>query len=312
MAITISNAGYIKRLAVTAYRKQKRGGVGVNAMDTKEEDFVRQLFVASSKDYLLIFSNKGVVRWLKVYEIPEASRSAKGKNIVNLLSFDKDEQISSIVAVKEFSDNQYIVMATAQGTIKKTQLSAFSNPRKGGIVGITLEKNDRLIGTALSNGKYEILFATREGKSLRFAEKQLREMGRSAKGVRGINLSPKDEVVSMLAFPSDVSKTGCTLLTVTELGYAKRSDFEEYRIQSRGGKGIINVKVTDRNGYVGGVLSVMPQDEFMTVTKNGMIVRCPPEDIRQTGRSTQGVRLIALKDNDKVSSIANVVGREDE
>lgn len=312
MAITISNAGYIKRLAVTAYRKQKRGGVGVNAMDTKEEDFVRQLFVASSKDYLLIFSNKGVVRWLKVYEIPEASRSAKGKNIVNLLSFDKDEQISSIVAVKEFSDNQYIVMATAQGTIKKTQLSAFSNPRKGGIVGITLDKNDRLIGTALSNGKYEILFATREGKSLRFAEKQLREMGRSAKGVRGISLSPKDEVVSMLAFPSDVSKTGCTLLTVTELGYAKRSDFEEYRIQSRGGKGIINVKVTERNGRVVGVLSVMPQDEFMTVTKNGMIVRCPPEDIRQTGRSTQGVRLIALKDNDLVSSIANVVSREDE
>lgn len=312
MAITISNGGYIKRLAVSAYRKQKRGGVGVTAMETKEEDFVKQLFVASSKDYLLIFSNKGTVRWLKVYEIPEASRSAKGKNIVNLLSFDKDEQINSIVAVKEFSDNQYIVMATAQGTIKKTQLSAFSNPRKGGIVGITLEKNDRLIGTALSNGKYEILLATREGKSLRFPEKLLREMGRAAKGVRGINISKGDEVVSMLVFPPDVSKTGCTLLTVTELGYAKRSDFEEYRVQSRGGKGIINVKVTERNGRVVGVLSVMPQDEFMTVTKNGMIVRCPPADIRQTGRSTQGVKLITLKDNDKVASVANVVSREDE
>lgn len=312
MAITISNGGYIKRLAVSAYRKQKRGGKGVAAMTTHEEDFVKQLFVASSKDYLLIFSNNGIVRWLKVYEIPVASRGAKGKNIVNLLSIEKDEQISSIVAVKEFSDDQSLVMATARGNVKKTKLSAFSNPRKGGIVGIGLDKCDRLIGTALSNGKYEILLATKTGKSLRFSEKQIRNMGRSAKGVRGMNIAKDDEVVSMVVFPSDVDKTGLTLLTVTGLGFAKRSDFSIYRIQSRGGKGIINMKVTERNGVVVGALAVMPEDEVMTVTKGGMIIRCPPNEIRQTGRSTQGVRLINLENGDEVSSIAHVVAKEEE
>ena len=311
MAITVSNAGYIKRLPVSAYRKQKRGGKGIAAMATREEDFVRHLFVASSKDYLLVFSNKGIVRWLKVYEIPVASRGAKGKNIVNLLSFEKDEQISSIVAVKEFTEEFSLVMATAQGNVKKTNLPAFSNPRKGGILGITLDKDDRLIATALSNGKNEVLLATREGKSLRFSEKHVREMGRSARGVRGINLAKGDEVVSMLVFPSDIGKTESTLLTVTSLGFVKRSDFNGYRVQSRGGKGIINVKVTERNGRVVGALPVMPGDEIMTVTKNGMVVRCPLDDIRQTGRSAQGVRLISLKDGDEVSSVANVVAKED-
>lgn len=312
MAITISNTGYIKRLAVSSYRKQKRGGKGVSSMTTKEEDFVKQLFVASSKDYLLIFSNKGIVRWLKVYEIPIISRVAKGKNIINLLSFEADEKISSIVAVKEFHEDQFLVMATAKGNVKKTRLSAFSNPRKGGIVGIGLEKGDELIGTALSNGKYEIILATHSGKALRFTEKQLRDMGRSAKGVRGIRLGKDDSVVSMIVFPTDVDKTGSTLLTVTTLGFGKRSDFKEYRIQSRGGKGIINVKSTERNGKVVGVLAVMPDDEIMTVTKKGMIVRCPPHDIRQTSRSTQGVKLINLDKTDKVSSIANVVAKDEE
>ena len=312
MAITITNTGYIKRLPVTAYRKQKRGGKGVTAITTQEEDFVTQLFVASSKDYLLIFSNKGVVRWLKVYEIPIASRTAKGKNIVNLLSIGNDDQISAIVAVKEFSENQFLVMATANGSVKKTKLSAFSNPRKAGIVGITLDKGDRLIGTMLSNGKYDVLLATRQGKSLRFSEKDIRDMGRGAKGVRGIRLGKGDEVVSMRVFPSDIGKTGSTLLTVTTLGYAKRSDFDEYRTQSRGGKGIINMKVTDKNGLVVGVLAVMPDDEIMTVTKKGMVVRCGPKDIRETGRSAVGVRLITLDKGDSVSSIAHVLFREDE
>ena len=307
MAITISNSGYIKRLAVSSYRKQKRGGKGVAAMATRDEDFVKQLFVASSKDYLLIFSNTGVVRWLKVYEIPIASKNAKGKNIINLLSFNKDEQISSIVAVKGFSEDQFVVMATAKGNVKKTKLSAFNNPRRGGIVGITLDKDDRLIGTALSNGKYEILLATREGKSLRFSEKNIRDMGRSAQGVRGIKLGAKDDVVSMLVFSPDVAKTGSTLLTVTALGYAKRSDFNDYRIQSRGGKGIINVKVTSRNGTVVGALPVSQDDEIMAITKSGMIVRCSSSDVRQTGRSSQGVRLISLKKEDSVSSVTNVV-----
>ncbi len=312
MAITISNTGYIKRLAVDAYRKQKRGGKGVTAMETKEEDFVKHLFVASSKDYLLIFSNKGVVRWLKVYEIPVASRSAKGKAIVNLLSMSNDETISSIVAVKEFTEDKFVVMCTAKGVVKKTNLTAFSNPRKGGIVGITLDKGDELIGTEISGGKHEILLATKEGKSLRFEEKDLRDMGRGAKGVRGINLGKSDIVVSMQVFPSDVEKTGSNLLTVTSLGFVKRSGFSDYRSQSRGGKGIINVKVTPKNGHVVGVLAVTEEDEIMAVTKKGIMLRTQVKDIRQTARSTQGVRLISLDKDDVVSSVANILAREEE
>ncbi|MBU0468647.1 MAG: DNA gyrase subunit A [Candidatus Omnitrophica bacterium] len=312
MAITISNSGYIKRLAVSSYRNQKRGGKGVSAMTTREEDFVKNLFIASSKDYLLIFSNKGVVRWLKVYEIPVASRNAKGKNIVNLLSMSQDEDISSIVAVKDFCDDQFLVMSTAKGNIKKTKLSAFSNPRKSGIVAISLDKGDKLIGISLSNGRHEILLATREGKALRFNEKHIRDMGRSARGVRGINLGKDDEVVSLQVFSADIGKTGSTLLTVSSGGFAKRSDFNDYRVQSRGGKGIINMKVTPKNGNVVGVLAVMTEDEIMTVTKTGMIVRCSTKDIRKCGRSSQGVRLIVLKSEDKVSSVANVVAKEPE
>ena len=221
-----------------------------------------------------------------------------------------DEEISSIVAVKEFSESFSLVMATKMGNIKKTNLSLFSNPRKGGIVGMGLTKGDALIGTALSNGKKEILLATKAGKALRFPEKLIRDMGRSAKGVRGINLGKDDQVVSMVVFASDIGKTGSTLLSVTEKGYAKRSDFNDYRTQSRGGKGVINVKITDRNGRVVGVLDVMPDDEIMAVSKEGMIVRCSPDEIRQTGRSAVGVRLISLKGKDKVMSIANVVAKD--
>lgn len=312
MAITISNDGYIKRLAVSSYRKQKRGGKGVTAMTTKEEDFVKQIFVASSKDFLLVFSNRGIVRWLKVYEIPIAARSAKGKAIVNLLSFANDESISAIVAVKEFSEDQFLIMGTAQGLVKKTKISAFSNPRKGGIVGITLEKNDALIGSAISNGKQEVLLATRQGKALRFSEKQIRDMGRTAKGVRGINLAKGDVVVGMQIFPPDIDKTGSTLLTVSVNGFAKRSEFNEYRIQSRGGKGIINMKVTEKTGIVVGIIAVLPEDEIMAVTKKGMVVRCPAQDIRQSSRGTQGVKLISMDKDDSLTSIANVVAREDE
>ncbi len=307
MAITISSTGYIKRLAVSAYRKQKRGGKGVSAMKMKEEDFVKNLFVASSKDYLLVFTDQGVVHWLKVYEIPIASRTAKGKAIVNLLSLASGENISAILAVKEFSEDQSVVMATAQGTIKKTRLSAFGNPRKAGIIAVSLEKGDHLIGTAISGGKHEILLATKQGKALRFPEKNIREMGRSAKGVRGINLAKDDTVVGMQVFPSDIDKTGSTLLTVSSLGYAKRSKFEDYRIQSRGGKGIINLKTTEKNGLVVGILTVQDDEEIMAVTQEGMVVRCPVNDIRLCGRSTQGVRLISLGKSDKVTSVASAV-----
>ncbi len=312
MAITISNKGYIKRLNIDGYRSQKRGGKGVNAMTTADDDFVERLFVASSKDCLLIFSNKGTVRWLKVYEIPVASRTAKGKAIINLLSFKPEEKISAIVAVKEFRDDQFLVFATKQGLVKKTKVSIYNNPRKGGIVGIGLEKEDELIGVSLSNGKEEVLLATHEGIALRFPEKQLRDMGRSAKGVRGIRLDKKDYVVGMLVFAPDVDKTGAKLLTVCELGYAKRSDFADYRTTSRGGKGIINVKITDKNGLVVAVLTVNDDDQIMAVTKKGMVVRSSPSEIRETGRSAVGVRLISLEKGDKVSSIAPVFGKEEE
>lgn len=312
MAITISNNGYIKRLSVDAYRSQKRGGKGVTAMTTGDEDFVNRLFIASSKDFLMIFSNLGVVRMLKVYEIPVASRAAKGKAIINLLSFKPEEKISAIVAVREFRDDQSVVFATKQGLVKKTKLSAYGNTRKGGIVGIGLEKNDELIGVNLSNGKEDVLLATHEGIALRFPEKQLRDMGRSAKGVRGINLDKGDYVVGMLVFPPEVDKTGAKLLTVCELGYAKRSDFTDYRTQSRAGKGIINVKITEKNGKVVAVLSVVDDDQIMAVTKQGMIVRSSPSEIRETGRSAVGVRLISLDQGDKVSSVAYLASKDEE
>lgn len=312
MAITISNKGYIKRLSVDSYRSQKRGGKGVNAMTTSEEDFVERMFVASSKDYLLIFSNIGTVRWLKVYEIPVASRTAKGKAIVNLLSFKPEEKISAIVAVKEFREDQFLVFSTKLGLVKKTTVSAYGNPRKGGIVGIGLEKGDELIGVALSNGKEDVLLATHQGIAIRFPEKQLRDMGRAAKGVNGINLDKNDYVVGMLVFAPDVDKTGAKLLTVCELGYAKRSDFADYRTTSRGGKGIINVKLTDKNGPVVGVLTTNDDDEIMAVTKQGMVVRSSPSEIRETGRSAVGVRLISLDKTDAVTSIAHVVSKEEE
>lgn len=312
MAITITNTGYIKRTPVQAYRKQKRGGKGVTGMITKEEDFVERLFVASSKDYLLIFSNKGTVRWLKVYEIPVASRQAKGKAIINLLSFESDESISAIVAVKEFNDEQSIIMATAQGTVKKTKLSAYSNPRKGGIIGITLDKGDDLIGVALTDSKQHVLLATRQGKSLRFPDEQIRDTGRSAMGVRGVNLAKGDIVVGMIVFPPDVDKTGNTLLTCSSLGFAKRSKFEDYRLQSRGGKGIINLKCTPKNGQVAGVLVVHEDDEMMCVTKKGAIIRCNPADVRLTGRSAVGVRLVTLEAGDEVASVANVIAHDED
>jgi DNA gyrase subunit A len=311
MVITLSHAGYIKRLAVSSYRKQKRGGRGVTAMETKEEDFVKNLFIASTKDYLLFFTNKGKAYWLKVYEIPQASRAAKGKAIVNLLQVANDETISSVVAVKEFSEDKFLVMVTKDGLIKKTSLANFSNPRKAGIVAISLDKDDRLVGVEMTDGKQDILLASKAGKSIRFKEQMVREMGRQAKGVRALRLGKKEEVVGLEVLPSEVKKMDLTLLTVTAGGFAKRTDFTEYRLQSRGGKGIINIKVTDKNGEVVGIKAVAEDDEIMTVTQKGMIVRCMVKDIRKTGRNTQGVRLISLEKQDKVTGIAKVVSKED-
>ena len=302
VVVTVSHTGYIKRLPVSSYRKQNRGGKGATGAGVKDEDFVEHLFVASTKDYLLVFTDKGRVYWVKVYAIPQAGRVSKGKAIVNLLQVGSGEQVSATIPVKEFSDNKCLVMVTKKGIIKKTQLSAYSNPRKGGIIGITLDKDDALIAVKLSEEKQELLLATREGKAVRFLENQVRDMGRQAKGVRGIRLSKNDEVIGM-----EIAKKDATVLTVTKLGFVKRTVISEYRIQSRGGKGVINIKVSAKNGQAVSLKTVSDKDELMVITQSGMFLRCAVKDIRASGRSTQGVRLIKLNAKDHVSSVALVV-----
>jgi DNA gyrase subunit A len=306
VVVTISHGGYIKRLPVSAYRKQKRGGTGVSGAEVKEEDFIEHLFVASTKDYLLIFSEKGQVHWLKVYEIPQASRTSKGKAIINLVEMEVGSKISSTIPVQAFSSDKYLVMVTKAGQIKKTRLDAYGNPRKGGIIGITLEKNDELIGVELTDGKQELLIGTRRGKAVRFPESKVRDMGRAAKGVRGISLAKKDEVIAMV-----LSEKGSAVLTVTELGFAKRTPIEEYRLTSRGGKGVINIKVTSKNGEAVSLKTVGDKDELMVITQNGKFLRCAIKDIRTTGRSSQGVRLIKLQAQDRVSCVAPVIAEEE-
>lgn len=305
MVITISHAGYIKRLPVSSYRKQKRGGVGVTGIDMKEEDFVEHLFIASTHEYILFFTNLGRVHWLKVYEIPQSSRAARGKAVVNLLQLSQGETISSYVRVKEFKEGLFLVMATKNGLIKKTDLMAYSNPRKGGIIGITVEKGDELIKVKWTDGNQDIFIATKEGKAIHFPEKQVRNMGRSAKGVRGIRLGKKDKVISM-----EVCIKEATVLTVTSEGFAKRTPVTEYRKQSRGGKGIKNVNVTTKNGEAIGIKMVNDNDGLMVMTQKGMIVRCLVKDIRSTGRSAQGVHIIKLDKGDQVASVARVAPEE--
>lgn len=302
VVITISHAGYIKRLPVSAYRKQRRGGKGVTAVEMREEDFVEDLFVASTHDYILFFTNIGKVHWLKVHEIPQVGRMAKGKVIINLLELTSGETVKAMVAVKDFDEGRNLIMATKLGLVKKTQLALYSHPRKGGIIGIGLEKDDELIEVKLTDGKQEIVLATKDGKAIRFNEEDVREVGRSAKGVRGMRLNKKDEVVGMEIIDKDA-----TLLTVAEMGVGKRTDFSQYRKQSRGGKGIINLKVTNKNGAVVGIKSVTDKDELMMLTHTGMMVRCAVKDIRETGRNSQGVRLMRLDGKDRVASVARLI-----
>ena len=305
MVITISHDSYIKRLPVSSYRKQKRGGKGVMGTQLKEEDVVEHFFIASTHDYMLFFTDKGKAHWLKVHEIPQAVRQAKGRALVNLLQIAKDENVASFVPVVEFSEDRFLVMATAKGLIKKTKLSAYKNPRKGGIAAITLKDKDRLISCGLTDGNDEIILATRLGKAIRFNESHVRDMGRSASGVRGIRLNPKDFCISM-----EIAKKGTFLFSVTEKGFAKRTPVEKYRTQSRGGGGVINIKVTDKNGPAVGTKSISDGDEIMVVTSSSMIVRCAAKDIRSIGRNSQGVRFISLKPKDRVVSLAKVVPEE--
>ncbi len=302
--VTISHAGYIKRNAVSLYRAQRRGGKGKIGMGIKEEDFVVNLFTASTHDSLLFFTDAGKVYWLKVHEIPEASRAAKGKALVNLLALSGTEKVTAILPVKEFRDDRYIVMGTKKGVIKKTELSAFSNPRQGGIIALGLEGGDKLIGVQLTDGQREILLGTRQGITIRFKEEEVRSMGRMAYGVKGITLEEGNEVIGMETITPDSTTS---ILTVTEGGYGKRTTVGEYRVQGRGGKGIISVKTTERNGLAVGFLQVRDGDEIMLIAAQGKVLRCKVDDIREIGRNTQGVRILDLdEEGDRVVGVARL------
>ena len=306
MVVTISHSGYIKRIPVTTYRRQRRGGRGLNGMGTKEDDWVEHLFIASTHDYVLFFTDSGQVYWLKVYDIPQGGRAARGKPVVNLVQIDSQQRIAAFVAVREFSDSQYLMFATAKGQVKKTVLSAYGNPRSAGINAINVENGDELIEVMLTDGTNDIVLATSHGMSIRFSEKNAREMGRATAGVRGIQLEKGDRVIGMVVVRRDA-----TLLVVAEKGLGKRSRLGDYRVQRRGGKGIITLKRSARTGSVVALKEVLPQDELMMVTRHGVIIRVPVEGIRVIGRNTQGVKVMNLDGGDTVVDVARVV-REDE
>ncbi|MGA0162943.1 MAG: DNA gyrase subunit A [Bdellovibrionota bacterium] len=306
MVISISQAGYIKRNSSDTYRAQRRGGSGKIGMGMKDDDFVRSIFVASTHSYLLLFTDRGRLLWLKVHEIPEAGRTAKGRPLVNLVKLAPDEKVCGILPVRKFEEGKYVVMVTEKGVIKKTDLKHFSNPRASGIIAIQFAANDRLVGAVMTDGSNDLLICSKEGMSIRFAEADVRAMGRTARGVRGIDLEGSDSVVSL-----DVVNPDAQLLSVSEFGYGKRTDASEYRVQSRGGKGIITIKTTDRNGFVIAALQVTESDEVMIMTTGGKLIRMKVKEISVIGRNTQGMRLITLDEDEKVSSVARVATEED-
>jgi len=299
MVVTISHAGYIKRNPVSLYRSQRRGGRGKVGMGTKEEDFVERIFIASTHHYLLIFTNRGRVHWLKVYQIPQAGRAAKGKAIVNMINLGPGERLSAILPVREFGEDKYVVMVTKQGTIKKTELAAYSNPRSGGIIAISIENGDELVDVKLTTGKQDIFLATRRGMAIRFREDDVRDMGRTAKGVRGIRLVKDDEVVGV-----DIPAQNTFVLTVAEKGFGKCTPIEEYRLQSRAGKGTINLKTVPKVGDVSGVLQVAGDEHVMLISNSGKVIRIKVADIPVNHRATQGVKLIDLEPEEKLVGIA--------
>lgn len=308
VVVTISHAGFIKRFPVSGYRKQGRGGKGVTGAGTKEDDFIEHMFVASTHQYILFFTDRGRCYWLKVHEIPEGGRTAKGRSVVNLLEKDKEENITAFVAVKEFRDDQYLVMVTEKGTVKKTVLSAYGNVRRGGINAINLISGDKLIEVKMTDGNSDLVIGTRNGFAIRFNEKNVRDMGRTATGVRGIRLGKGDRVVGLLV----IKRQGVSVLVVTERGYGKRSDINDYRITNRGGKGVITVKTTDKVGKMISMMEVTDKDELVIISTKGMVIRQSVKDIRVMGRNTQGVRVIRLNDGDSIADIARVIPDEDD
>ncbi len=301
MVVTITRSGYIKRTHVESYRSQKRGGKGVTGMETKEEDIVEDLFVASTHAFLLFFTNKGKVHWLKVHEIPEGGRQAKGKAIVNVLSLAEGEAVATCVPVRDFESGGYVLFATKKGTVKKTELSQFSHPRSGGILAISLEAGDEVMAARRTDGQREVLLSTKVGMIIRFPEEEVRPMGRTAGGVRGIDVDDDDQVIA-----AEVVQEGVSVFTITERGYGKRTPLEEYRLQGRGGKGIIDIKTEGRNGSVVGMLQIRETDDILAVTTKGQMIRVHGGDITSQGRNTMGVRIIALDVDDRVGSVARV------
>jgi DNA gyrase subunit A len=307
MAVTVSHEGYIKRIPIDTYRRQRRGGRGVAGMSTKEEDWVEHLFIASTHDYILFFTARGRVHWLKVHQVPQTSRTARGRPIVNLIKVNKDDRITAMVPVREFGDDSYLIFATRKGMVKKTSLAAYGNVRSSGINAISIVGDDELIQVRLTNGDQQIILATRNGKAIRFQEEEVREMGRVARGVKGIVLGRGDEVIGLVVVSREVA-----LLVVTERGMGKRTPIDQYRMQRRGGKGVINVRLSEKTGKVVSIKEVSDADELMLVTRRGIVNRQQVKEIRETGRNAQGVRLVNLDDGDQLVDVTRVVTEAEE
>ncbi|MFH1519857.1 MAG: DNA gyrase subunit A [Candidatus Omnitrophota bacterium] len=307
MVISITGSGYVKRMPLTTYRQQKRGGRGVAAMATADADFVEHLFVASSKETLLFFTNQGKIYPLKTYEVPTGSRISKGRAMVNLLSLSGKEKITTVLAVQNFDSEKFIFMATQKGMVKRTSLGLFSNIRKSGIFAITLGKDDNLVGAGVCDGEEEVILATQEGLAIKFKSSDIRPTGRQSQGVRGVRLAKKDITLGMVLIKRSLKKEDFYLLTATENGFAKRTPIQEYRLQSRGGKGVINIKLSSKIGRVRALVLVRPDDEVICITQKGILIRTKVQDIRVSGRSTQGVKVINLEKADKLSTIARSI-----
>ncbi|MBN2571693.1 MAG: DNA gyrase subunit A [Ignavibacteriales bacterium] len=302
VVVTISHSGFIKRFPVSGYRKQARGGRGVTGATTKEDDFIEHMFIASTHHYIMVFTDQGRGYWLKVYELPEGGRATRGRALQNLIEKDKNEKITAFVSVKEFTDDKYLFMITEKGTVKKTVLSAYGNVRRGGINAINIVKGDKLIEVGMTDGSNDIILGTKNGMAIRFKEKDVRDMGRTSTGVRGIRLGKNDKVVGGV-----VVRRSATLLSVTDKGHGKRSDISDYRLTKRGGKGVITIKTDTKNGNLIALMEVHDQDELVVVTTKGMAIKQSVKDVRVTGRNTLGVRIIRLKENDSIADIAKVI-----
>jgi DNA gyrase subunit A len=308
MVVTLSHTGYIKSQPLTDYRAQRRGGRGKQAAAIKEDDFVDHLFVANTHDYILCFSNRGRVYWIKVYEVPQGSRNSRGKPIVNMFPLEEGEKINAILPVKEFAQDRYIFMATSQGTVKKTPLSEFSNPRKAGIIAVALDEDDYLIGAEITNGENDIVLVSDIGRAVWFDEEDVRPMGRPARGVRGMKLGKGQQVLSLLVADNDQQ----TVLVATENGFGKRTALADFRHSGRGTQGVMAIKASDRNGKVVAAKLVTDEDEIMLITTGGVLIRTRVSEIRELGRATQGVTLISLDSGEKLAGLEKIVETDDD